>query len=117
MILGVDPEDGDHRGLAVRPTRARELDGGDGLEQGVERAAERARLLAGDDRDGARVGQLRGRRARFGRRAAALLLRGEHGGDLRGGARDAPATRAITSRQASGVTRIARVERRDVRRS
>ena len=96
----------------LRGRAARELDGGDRLEQREERAAERAGLLAGDDGD--RVGFWRcgGGGARFGRGAAALLLRAD----------DAPRPRAAArvllrarDRVAPRVGRrgIARIERRD----
>ena len=50
VILGVDPEHR-HRGDAVRRLdRARQLDGGQGLEQREDGAAEGAGLLAGGDR-------------------------------------------------------------------
>ncbi len=74
MILGVDPEHRDDFRLLLARGGPGELDGGDGLEQGEQRAAERSRLLACQDGDGVRVGELAGGIARRRGRAAALLL-------------------------------------------
>ena len=81
VILGIHPEHGD-RGdplLALGP--ARELQGGQGLQQGEQRSAEDTGLLSGDDRDRGRIGQAGGGGARLGGRAPGALLRREDRGD------------------------------------
>src|SRR3954452_21250282 len=82
VILGVNPENG-HRGYAVV---ARDLVGKlqrrQGLEQREHRAAEQSRLLPGDDRDGALFGELSAGVLSSGRCAAALLLGGDHPGNV-----------------------------------
>ncbi len=74
MVLGVDPEHRHDLRLLLARGGAGELDGGDGLQQGEQGAAEGSRLLAGQDSNRVRVGDLAGSLARRGRRAAALLL-------------------------------------------
>ena len=73
VILGVDPEDGDGRHVVVARHLLGELDRRQRLEQREERAAEQARLLAGDDGDrpSGRPAVAPASRAR-GRRAATL---------------------------------------------
>ena len=75
VVFGLDPEHR-HRGDAVLARHLLgELDRGHRLEHRVERTAEEPGLLTGHDRDGARVGEVRGGLDRGGRRAAPLLLR------------------------------------------
>ena len=76
------PEQGHGGDAVLRLGPARELDRGDRLEQRVERSAECAGLLSGDDGD--RLGRRETCRgaARFRRRAPPLLLRSEDGRDL-----------------------------------
>ena len=57
VILGVHPEDGHDRHVVLGLNATRELDRRDGLQDGVERPAERAGLLAGHDGDARRVGE------------------------------------------------------------
>ena len=64
VILGVDPEDRDRRHLVVARDLLGELERRERLEQREQRAAEEARLLAGDDGDGAAVGEQARRLAR-----------------------------------------------------
>jgi hypothetical protein len=61
----------------------------EGLQQREEGPAKEPGLLAGDDGDGARIGQPCGRRARGRRCAAALLLRAKDTGQSRRGGRSA----------------------------
>src|SRR3954471_23057625 len=83
VILGVNPENG-HGGYTVV---ARDLVGKlqcrQRLEQREHRAAEQTRLLPGDDRDGALVGELSRGVLGPGRGAAALLLGSDHAGNVR----------------------------------
>ena len=72
-----------------------QLDRRDGFEEGVQRSAERAGLLPGDDRDRRRIAELRRGGTGLGRRVARRLLRGDDRGDRRGSRGDDPATRAI----------------------
>ena len=58
MVLGVDPEDGDDRHVMVAGHEVGELQRGERLEQREQRAAKQSRLLAGDDGDGAGIGEL-----------------------------------------------------------
>ena len=74
VVLGVHPEDRDGGHAVLLADAARQLKGRDRLEQGVERAAEEARLLAGDDADGGGIGELGGRALRFRGRPALLEL-------------------------------------------
>ena len=74
VILGVDPEHGDGRHAVIARHLFGQLQRGQRLEQREERTAEKPGLLAGDDGDGAAVGELPGGLARARRRAAALLL-------------------------------------------
>ena len=77
MILGIDPEDRhDRRAERLRRT-ARQLNGGDRLQNGVERTAEHAGLLAGDDGDGLGIGEKSGSGLRGLGGVAAALLRGD----------------------------------------
>ena len=82
VILGVDPEDGDRRHVVIARHLLGELERGQRLQQREQRAAEQPGLLAGDDRDGARVGEQPRRFARARRRLPPLLLAGDDGGDL-----------------------------------
>ena len=113
VILGIDPENGHDLRLLLARGAAGELDGGDGLEQREEWAAEGARLLAGDDGDGVALDELLGGLARGWRSAASSLLGGKDTGD--GGAR--PGHRARSGDRVGprlSRRRIAGVERRDL---
>ena len=98
VVLALDPEDRHRRDAVLGRDALRQPDRRDRLEQREHRPAEQRRLLAGDDRDGVRIAQLRGRRQRLGRRAAAALLRLQNRGHrlalprmlLRAGDRAAP---------------------------
>ena len=83
VVLGVHPEDR-HRDHPVLGLHAPcEGDGGERLEQRVERPAEQSGLLAGEDRDRAgRPKTLRGGQCRRGR-PASLQLPGQDVGDSR----------------------------------
>jgi len=85
------------------------------LEQREDRAAEQSGLLAGDDRDGASIGEEFSRVARTRRRLAALLLPGDDARDLL-----TPALVALRAGNRVGpggaVGRIAREERGDGRK-
>ena len=59
------------------------LEGGERLEQREQRAAKQSSLLAGDDRDGARIGELPRGLDGASRRLTPPLLRGDDVGDLR----------------------------------
>ena len=82
VIFGIDPENRNDVGLMIASGPAGELDGGDGLQQREERAAEGPRLLPGQDRDRSGVGE---------------FLRGLASGCR--GARGGPAARRGASRQ------------------
>ena len=56
VIFGGEPEDG-HGGSAGSGELAGSLNGGERLVQGVNRTGEQTNLLAGEDGDGARLGQ------------------------------------------------------------
>ena len=91
------------------------LEGGERLEQGVQRAAKQSRLLAGDDRDGARIGELARGFDGANRRLTPPLLRADDVGDLR--VRPRNGSRARDRLGPRGVRRrIARIERRDRRK-
>ena len=93
MILGVDPEHRNDGHAVLARHLLGELHRRQGLEEREERPAEKAGLLPGDDDDGLRIGEAGGRRSRFGRGAAALLLRGQHPRQLRGRTRMGVAAR------------------------
>jgi hypothetical protein len=112
VIFGVDPEDGHRRHTVVPGHAARQFDGGDGLVQGVERAAEQSGLLAGHDGHRPRVGE-GGRGGPSRRRGAARgLLRREQVRQRRYRSRDAGLH--LGDHRAPGLVaaRIAGVERR-----
>ena len=74
VIFAIDPEDRNDVGLMIVSGPAGELDGGDGLQQREERAAEDPRLLPGQNRDRSGVGEfLRGLARGYGGPAAGLL--------------------------------------------
>ncbi len=77
MVFGLDPEDGNDRDAVLSGSSSRQLNGGDGLEHGVERASEGPGLLPGDDSDGAVVLERGGGGKRFRRGAAAHELRAQ----------------------------------------
>ena len=56
VIFGREPEDGDGADAALRE-RPGEFDGGERFEDRIERSAEEADLLAGDDGDGVGLGE------------------------------------------------------------
>jgi len=60
-----------------------ELDRGDGFEDSVQRSAERAGLLPGDDRDRRRIPELRCGGTGLRRRGTTFLLRADDPGDRR----------------------------------
>jgi hypothetical protein len=74
VIFGLDPEDRLGRDLHVALGPPRELERRNRLQQRVQGAAERPRLLAGQDRDRRRVGQSPHRCAGRRRRASLFLL-------------------------------------------
>ncbi len=81
-VVGREPEDGD-RGHAAIAERRRVVYGAEGLEQRVERAAEDAGLLAGDDDAGALVEEpLEVLLLRAGERTERGHLLGDERGDL-----------------------------------
>ena len=114
VVLGVDPEDRDHR-HALLPADARgQPEGGDGLEQCVKRAAEQAGLLTGHDSHGGRIGQALGGGSCSVRCIAPCLL----GGDDRGQFGTRPRVRALRrhlGRPRLRLRRIAGEERGDLR--
>ena len=83
VVLGVHPEDRHRRHPVLGLHAPREGDGGERLEQRVERPAEQAGLLAGEDRDRARRPEtLRGGQRGRGR-PASPQLGGQDAGDIR----------------------------------
>jgi hypothetical protein len=101
VVLAVGPEDGDRRHALLLADARRQPDGGDRLEQRVERAAEEACLLAGDDRDGLRVAQLSAAATAAGaalRRRCCAAMTSATASRCRG----CRCARAIASRQAAG---------------
>ena len=114
VILGIDPEQRDDVGALFARHAPGQLNGGDGLEQGEERAAEGPCLLTCDDGNARGIGEPIRVGARFGWGAAAFLLRRKDSGNVSGcpprrlGARDriAPGFR---------LRRIPRKQRRHVR--
>src|SRR5918993_5523934 len=57
VIFGLDPEDRDNRDAMLSRGSARQLNRGDGFEDRIERPAERAGLLPGDNRHRIVVGK------------------------------------------------------------
>ena len=82
VIFRFDPEDRDGWNVVLARDLFGQLDRRERLQQREHRAAEETRLLAGDDRHGARVSQLTARFDRAWRCLSAPLLRGDHRGDL-----------------------------------
>ena len=78
VILRVHPEHRNRIDAVVRLDLPGELDGGDGLQQGVERSTEHTGLLSGDDGDRGGGEQLPGRRVRLRRRTTPSQLPGDH---------------------------------------
>ncbi len=78
VVIGGDPEDGDHGPTAARLQQPRRLAGAQGLVKHVEGAAEEPRLLPGDDGDRPRLPELRRPRGRP-RCSPRLLLAHERG--------------------------------------
>src|SRR5690606_37486752 len=114
MVLGIDPEDRDRRHAVFGGGSPGELQRGDGLEQRQKRAAEHARLLAGDDRHA--VWALKEGRglAGFGWSPSPLLLGRNHGGDA------VTVSPVLLRPRNRGLPRVARgwiavVQRRDAR--
>ena len=110
MILGIDPENGHDIGVLLARRPAGELDGGDGFQQREERAAEGARLLAGEDRDRVGVGEFLSGLACGWRGAPPSLLDGKDTGDgrIRSSHRARPRDRVgprLMRRRISGVER------------
>src|SRR5262249_61800527 len=81
VLLRLDPEERNRGSALLALGPARELKRADRLEQRIERSAEGAGLLAGDDRDRSRIGETPGGGAGRGGRAALLLLRPDDLGD------------------------------------
>ena len=107
VVFGLDPEDRDGRHLVLPRHLVGELERRQGLEQREQRTAEETRLLSGQDRDGLRIGEPRGRLDRPGRRLPPLLLSRDDRRDLAAGGADAPA-----SARARRPSRRARPDRR-----
>jgi hypothetical protein len=75
VVLRIHPEDGNRRRVVLVGNAPGELDRGDGFQNGEERAAERAGLLAGHDCDCSWIAQHIARRNRCGWGTALPLLR------------------------------------------
>ena len=82
MVFGFHPENRHGLEAVVAPNLLGQLHRRERFVQAEGRAAEHTGLLAGDDGDGARIGELRGGRVRCGRRVALRLLRAKNPGHL-----------------------------------
>ena len=82
VILGFDPEHGDRRHAVFLRDPRGELRGRQSFVEREQRTAEQSGLLAGDDRDGIRIGEARRGLASGRRRVAPLELRREERAQL-----------------------------------
>ena len=118
VVFSIDPEHGHDRRAQLALGAPRELNGGDGLQEGEQRTAEQAGLLPGDDGRGVGVGEKRGGCLRFGRGATPGLLCRDRSGDLGVLARAGPdAPRGLAPRlRRLGIAGIQRRHVREVER-
>ena len=100
VVFGLDPEDRDGRHLVLPRHLVGELERRQGFEQREQRTAEETRLLSGQDRDRLRIGEMRRRFDRPGRRLPPLLLSRDDRRDL-GRWRGCACVRASTAAQSA----------------
>jgi len=115
VIFRIDPEDRDRRDPVIARHLLGELQRSERLQHREQRPAEQPRLLTGDDRDRARLGEQPRRLARARRRLTPVLLRGDHARDRVAAAilRLRPRNRVGPRAAIGGIAREERSDRRE----